>query len=487
MQAEHGATTPSTPNFDVVSTPDFNGSLGTPNFGSFGPYSEDVASNSDDFREDCDADTDADDWASPGHATKATNSKKGALGSAEDTDAEALERAGIVSSASKVLCIAVATLSGKDLGAFEVDVHADDSLQTLRDRLVEVSGVPSRQQKLVHGAHVIESADQLKALNRDVCLVLIPRRIPFIATGSVDATIRLWDGETYTCERTLKGHADWVRSVTFSADGLKLLTASEDRTVRIWDVSTGDCVQTLQGHNQAVQCAAFSPDGALVITACDDVVARVWDTASGELQQTFTGHRKWVLTVAFSPDGLRCLTASRDGTARLWQTSSGACVQTFPHQARVACAVFSSDGRQVLTASARSARLWAAVAPGVAPEVPEGGPEDGAGQRVPIALKEFTGHDADILCAAFSHDDSWVLTGSIDTTAKLFDAKSCHCILTLNGHKHWVFSVAFSPTGLRILTGSRDNTAMVWDTASGNCLRVLQGHCHGVSSIAHSI
>jgi len=288
---------------------------GTPNFGAFGPFSEDVAIYSDEPREDCEVDTDADDWLSPGDIGKAINSKKGNTGSAEDTDAEALERC-CGSGANKSLCVVVAMLSGADLGTFEVDLDGDDPLQGLRQKLLEASGMPVRQQKLVHGASVIESSHQLKALDHDACLVLVSRLIPFIATGSVDATVRLWNSETFACEKTLKGHSDWVRSVAFSADGQKLLTASEDRSVRLWDLNTGDSVKTMQGHNQAVQCAAFSPDGALVATASDDVVARIWDTESGELRQTLSGHRKWVLTVAFSPDGQRCITASRDGQLR---------------------------------------------------------------------------------------------------------------------------------------------------------------------------
>jgi len=46
------------------------------------------------------------------------------------------------------------------------------------------------------------------------------------------------------------------------------------------------------------------------------------------------------------------LTASRDKTARLWETDSGKLLATFQgHSDRVWGAVFSPDGRRVLTAS----------------------------------------------------------------------------------------------------------------------------------------
>ena len=36
---------------------------------------------------------------------------------------------------------------------------------------------------------------------------------------------------------TLKGHTDFVNSVSFSPDGERIVSGSNDKTVKIWDVS----------------------------------------------------------------------------------------------------------------------------------------------------------------------------------------------------------------------------------------------------------
>ena len=57
-----------------------------------------------------------------------------------------------------------------------------------------------------------------------------------IASGSYDATIRLWDAATGDHRRTLTGHTDWVRSISFSPDGGTLASGSRDGTVLLWEL-----------------------------------------------------------------------------------------------------------------------------------------------------------------------------------------------------------------------------------------------------------
>src|SRR5262249_27067108 len=70
-----------------------------------------------------------------------------------------------------------------------------------------------------------------------------------------------------------------------------------------------------------------------------------------------------------------------------------------------------------------------------------------------------------VTSVAFSPDGKWVLTGSGDGTARLWDLSSTIPVsILLEGHRESVMSVAFSPDGRRVVTGSYDNTARVWET-----------------------
>ncbi|MFN9570871.1 MAG: WD40 repeat domain-containing protein, partial [Cyanobacteriota bacterium] len=89
---------------------------------------------------------------------------------------------------------------------------------------------------------------------------------------------------------------------------------------------------------------------------------------------------------------------------------------------------------------------------------------------------------------AFSHDGRRIVSGSDDTTLRLWDAATGKPIgPPLQGHTDPVRSVAFSPDGRRIVSGSGDNTLRLWDAATGKPIGPpLQGHKNTVLSLAFS-
>jgi WD40 repeat protein len=171
----------------------------------------------------------------------------------------------------------------------------------------------------------------------------------------------MWNAETGTLLATLQGHQDRISSVTFSPDGKHLLTTSADGTARIWDAKTTEIRFVLRGHKGTVWNAAFSPDNRRLVTGGDDGTTRLWDAQTGESIAVMESHRvRGSPEVAFSSDSRRILTKSWGiGPLRLWDGRTGERIAQLEQDAFGA--VFSPDGKRIVTTAGRQQRLWDAA------------------------------------------------------------------------------------------------------------------------------
>jgi len=58
----------------------------------------------------------------------------------------------------------------------------------------------------------------------------------FLASGSDDNSIGLWDVRTGECILRLTGHSEPVRKILFSLDDSFLISCSEDKTIGIFEI-----------------------------------------------------------------------------------------------------------------------------------------------------------------------------------------------------------------------------------------------------------
>ena len=56
----------------------------------------------------------------------------------------------------------------------------------------------------------------------------------YLASGSWDNTIKIWDTETGSEIRNLTGHTNWVRALAVMPNGY-LASGSADTTIKIWN------------------------------------------------------------------------------------------------------------------------------------------------------------------------------------------------------------------------------------------------------------
>ncbi|ABW25762.1 WD-repeat protein [Acaryochloris marina MBIC11017] len=103
-------------------------------------------------------------------------------------------------------------------------------------------------------------------------------------------------------------------------------------------------------------------------------------------------------------------------------------------------------------------------------------------------IKLLQGHQAAVLSVSYSPDGTRIVSGSLDNTVRIWDAKTGQPIgEPLQGHQNTVWSVSYSPDGRRIVSGSSDNTVRIWDAKTGQAIgEPLQGHQNDVYSVSFS-
>jgi len=116
-------------------------------------------------------------------------------------------------------------------------------------------------------------------------------------------SLELYD---YTC---FDGHKSSVSCISFSYDSKYLATGSFDTTIKIWDLKTNKLINTII-HGAIIESLAFSRDNKLLTSVGRDKCVKIWDIKNGNLKHVFGPLNDFVFSVIFSPDNKNILIGS---------------------------------------------------------------------------------------------------------------------------------------------------------------------------------
>lgn len=102
----------------------------------------------------------------------------------------------------------------------------------------------------------------------------------WLATGSTDESIKVWDLRKRIEVGTLTGHEGTITSLHFPTRQY-LLTTSEDGRINIYQTRDWALLKTLKGHVGSVNDVAAHPSGRVALSVGKDRTIRMWDLMRG--------------------------------------------------------------------------------------------------------------------------------------------------------------------------------------------------------------
>eukprot|EP01102_Stenamoeba_stenopodia_P008658 TRINITY_DN2516_c0_g1_i2.p1 TRINITY_DN2516_c0_g1~~TRINITY_DN2516_c0_g1_i2.p1 ORF type:complete len:402 (+),score=72.61 TRINITY_DN2516_c0_g1_i2:329-1534(+) len=155
-----------------------------------------------------------------------------------------------------------------------------------------------------------------------------------LASCSNDQTVRIWDFSKGQCISVLREHTHVVECIAFSpatviplveggktpkGSGAYIASGSRDKTIKIWDVGTGQSIMTLTGHDNWVRGVRFHPNGKYLLSVSDDKTIRIWDLKQQRIVKTINdAHSHFIACLDFNNKDPHLATGGVDQIVKIW-------------------------------------------------------------------------------------------------------------------------------------------------------------------------
>jgi WD40 repeat protein len=250
-----------------------------------------------------------------------------------------------------------------------------------------------------------------------------PFNSDYVATGSGDVTVKIWNPFNWTLITSYSQHSSGVYAMEWLDKDTIASAGYYDQTIKIWSISSGQTNRTINLNGNVYVWSLKLLNNNIHFAAGSYPNINTYNINDGSLVSSLQGHASDVYDlVQISADLLA--SASGDTTVRIWNLTTNTC-------------------KFILTGHTSYV----------------------------FGLKQIT--------------PSILASGSYDSTIKLWDTTSGQLIRTLTGHTRGIYmSLDLLNSHTLVSTSYGDGTIKLWNWSTGECLNTIQTNTYNVYSLA---
>ena len=263
----------------------------------------------------------------------------------------------------------------------------------------------------------------------------------------------------------LTGHQDLVSCCDWSSDGQLIASGSRDATVKVWD-ATGPWLQDeRRSHFSGVRALCWHPDRTKVLSA-GGAFAHIWDSASGSWLATVESrnHREAprLTGCSFAPNGSAFVLSDEQGFVEVFDAGKRTSILKFQaDEKEVFSCQWSPSADRLVTCGTKGVSIWDA--------------------RTGEPLGELEGA-GEPRRAGFSPDGNRIAMWP----GAIYDVESRALILELKAVRSYIWNeVSWVPGGELFLLGDRDLTVAIINAKESRAVGRLDGHRGSESGSAY--
>jgi WD40 repeat protein len=283
----------------------------------------------------------------------------------------------------------------------------------------------------------------------------------FLLVSGSDRVIRVFNAADGRLVRRLEGHNGNVRTMALvPGTAPRILTGCTDKTIKLWDYTqSGPAIRTFEEQNAYVCEIAPLPDGKRFLAAADNGTIWMWDIESGQVLKRYKQEDLPVYALAVTKDGKRAVAGTWDGKrnaakpgddldkyapVHVWwfDVESGKEGRRVKVAASVAHVNLSPDDKLAAFGTANGVTTW-----------------DLDTNR----LRAFEGATNRVTCAIFSKDGRHVLSTGHDRTLHIWEVRTGKPVTFEPGMPAQGYNIGLAPDGKRAAVVGAGGGAIVWN------------------------